>query len=154
MIFVGLKSVNFTRSAIDLEIVAIAKVLNVSVASLFKDSSELCQLIRTHAQGSYEILKNIDFNAPIAEIVLQHHERIDGSGYPNKLKGSEILLEAKILAVADVVEAMVSHRPYRAAQGVDRAIDEISGNKKRLYDPVVADTCVRLFLEKGVGFTE
>jgi putative nucleotidyltransferase with HDIG domain len=110
------------------------------------------QMIKTHAQGSYEILKSIEFNAPVAKIVLQHHERIDGSGYPNKLKGQEILFEAKIVAVADVVEAMVSHRPYRAALGVEKAMDEISRNKDILYDSSAVDACLRLFKEKGFNF--
>ncbi len=106
------------------------------------------KIIRTHAESSYDILKSIDFPWPIAKIAWQHHERLDGSGYPNGLKEDEILLEAKILSVADVVEAMASHRPYRPALGIDEALAEISENRDKLYDPVVVDACVKLFKEK------
>ena len=106
-------------------------------------------IIKTHAKSGYNILKNIDFPWPIAQIVFQHHERVNGSGYPNGCKGEEILLEAKILAVADVVEAMASQRPYREALGIDKALDEISNNKGALYDPKVVDACIKLFTEKG-----
>ena len=106
-------------------------------------------LIKGHSQIGYDILKSIDFSYPIAQIVLQHHERIDGSGYPNKLKGDKILLEAKIIGIADVVEAMSSFRPYRPALGIDKALEEISKNKGILYDPEVVDICIRLVREKG-----
>ncbi|MCX5997989.1 MAG: HD-GYP domain-containing protein [Chloroflexi bacterium] len=106
-------------------------------------------IIRTHAQGSYDILKNIDFPGPIAAIALQHHERLDGSGYPNKLKGPDISLEARILAVADVVEAMSSHRPYRPSLGIDAALEEIISNRGLLYDAGAVDACVKLIREKG-----
>jgi putative nucleotidyltransferase with HDIG domain len=96
-------------------------------------------LIKDHSQIGYDILKNIDFLWPVAEIILQHHERIDGSGYPQGLKGNDILLEARIMAVADVVEAMSSHRPYRPALGIDKAFEEISQNRCILYDPEVVD---------------
>ncbi|HAJ33181.1 MAG TPA: hypothetical protein DCK79_07385 [Candidatus Atribacteria bacterium] len=109
-------------------------------------------LIKSHSQIGYDILKSIDFSYPIAQIVLQHHERLDGSGYPNKLKGDEIILEARILGVADVVEAMSSHRPYRPALGIDVALEEISKNKGILYDPEVVDVCLKLFKEKGFKF--
>ena len=109
-------------------------------------------LIREHPQTGYEILKDIDFPYPIAQIVLQHHERINGSGYPDHLKGDEILLEAKIIGVADVVEAMSSHRPYREALGIDAALEEITKNKGILYDPEVVDVCIKLFKEKGFKF--
>jgi HD-GYP domain-containing protein (c-di-GMP phosphodiesterase class II) len=109
-------------------------------------------LIKYHPQTGYDILKDIDFPYPIAQIILQHHERINGSGYPNKLKGKDILLEAKILGVADVVEAMSSHRPYRAALGIDKALEEITQNKGILYEPEVVDTCIKLFREKGFKF--
>ncbi len=89
---------------------------------------------------------------PIAEIVLQHHERLDGSGYPRGLKDGEILLEAQIMSVADVVEAMASHRPYRPALGIDAALEEIEKNKGVLYHPEVVEICVRLFREKGFKF--
>jgi putative nucleotidyltransferase with HDIG domain len=106
-------------------------------------------LIKEHTDTGYEILKPIDFPWPIAQAVFQHHERVDGSGYPHGLKGDEILLEARILAVADVVEAMISHRPYRVGLGVEAALDEISQYKGTMYDPVVADACLRLFRERG-----
>jgi PAS domain S-box-containing protein len=103
------------------------------------------KIIRTHAQGSYDILSTVEFPWPIAQIVGQHHERMDGSGYPNRLKGEDILLEARILAVADVVEAMNSDRPYRAALGQTAALEEISGNRGRLYDARVVDACLAVF---------
>ena len=106
-------------------------------------------LIKTHPRAGYDILKDIDFPWPIARIILEHHERTDGSGYPEGLSGEDILDEAKILAVADVVEAIASHRPYRPSQGIDKALDEISKNKGILYDPQVVEACVKLFQEKG-----
>ena len=109
--------------------------------------------IKEHAKSGYEILKTIDFPWPIAQIVLQHHERLDGSGYPNNLKGDEIVLEAKIIAVADVVEAMASHRPYRAALGIDAALKEIECNRNLLYEPAVVDACLKLFREQGFNFS-
>jgi len=110
------------------------------------------RLIKGHSQIGYDILKSIDFPYPIANIVLQHHERLDGSGYPNNLKADKILLEAKIIGVADVVEAMSSHRPYRPALGTDKALEEISQNRGILYDPEVVDACLKLFREKGFKF--
>ncbi len=106
-------------------------------------------LIRQHAQSGYEILQSIDFPWPIARIVLQHHERMDGSGYPQGLKGDAILLESRIIAVADVIEAMASHRPYRPGLGVDVAIDEISRFRGIRFDPQVVDACVALFKQRG-----
>ena len=106
-------------------------------------------LIKTHSLTGYDILKDIDFPWPIAEVVLQHHERLNGSGYPGGLKGNEILLAARILAVADVFEAMSSHRPYRPALGLDLALHEIEINQGILYDPVVATSCIKVFREKG-----
>jgi len=103
------------------------------------------QLIRTHSEAGYDILKKINFPWPISRIVLQHHERMDGSGYPNGLSGQEILLEARIIAVADVIEAMATHRPYRASLGIESALEEIEKNRGRLYDKDVADTCLHLF---------
>jgi putative two-component system response regulator len=105
-------------------------------------------LIKDHSLSGYEILKNIDFPWPIAQIVLQHHERLDGSGYPRGLKGDEILIEAKIMAVADVVESMMSHRPYRPSLGIDAALEEVVRNKGRQFDPVIAEVCIKLFREK------
>jgi len=109
-------------------------------------------LVKNHPRVGYDILKKIEFPWPIAEIVLQHHERIDGSGYPQGLSGEEILLEARILGVADVIEAMSSHRPYRPSLGLDWAFQEISENRGVLYDPEVVDTCLRLFREKRFKF--
>ena len=106
-------------------------------------------IIKTHAQSGYDILKDIEFPWPIARMVLEHHERMDGSGYPRNLKGDDILMEARILAVADVVESMASHRPYRPAFGIDAALKEIENNKGTIYDNTVADACLRLFREKG-----
>lgn len=106
-------------------------------------------IIKTHPQAGHEILKNIEFPWPIAEIVLQHHERIDGSGYPRGLKNGQILPESRILAVADVVEAMASHRPYRPAFGLDRALEEIKLNRGRLYGPDEVDACVKLIEQRG-----
>ncbi|MBN1224176.1 MAG: HD domain-containing protein [Candidatus Aminicenantes bacterium] len=106
-------------------------------------------LIKEHALQGYEILKDVESSWPLAEIVYQHHERMDGSGYPRNLKGEEILIEARILAVADVVEAMASHRPYRPSLGINAALDEIEKNKGTLYDAGVVDACMSLFREKG-----
>ncbi len=102
-------------------------------------------IIRMHPQSGYNILKEIDFPWPVAEIVLQHHERLDGSGYPNKLLGKDITIEAKIISVADVIEAMSSHRPYRPAIGIDKALDEITINKGVLYEPQVVEVTLKLF---------
>ncbi len=108
-------------------------------------------MVKIHAQVGCDILREIKFPWPVAEIVLQHHERWDGSGYPERLLGEEIILEARILAVADTVEAMSSHRPYRVAHGIDSALEEISQNRGTLYDPAVVDACLTLF-EKGFRF--
>jgi HD-GYP domain-containing protein (c-di-GMP phosphodiesterase class II) len=110
-------------------------------------------MIKAHAQFGYDILKPIVFPWPLASIVYQHHERIDGSGYPNGLRGGMILLEARILAVADVVEAMSSFRPYRPARGINAALDEIKQNRGKLYDPDVVDKCLNLFERKGFKFS-
>lgn len=109
------------------------------------------ELIRTHSEAGYEILRSIEFPWPVAEIVFQHHERMDGSGYPRGLTGDKILTEARILGVADVVEAMVSHRPYRSALTLDDALQEILRNRGRLFDPEVVDACVQVF-RKGFDF--
>jgi HD-GYP domain-containing protein (c-di-GMP phosphodiesterase class II) len=106
-------------------------------------------LIKEHSQTGYEMLKNVESPWPLAQIVYQHHERMDGSGYPRNLKGDEILMEARIMAVSDVVEAMASHRPYRPGLGIDSALAEIEKNKGIFYDNTVADACLRLFREKG-----
>ncbi len=109
-------------------------------------------LIKEHARTGCEMLKDVESPWPLAEIVYQHHERMDGSGYPRHLKGEEILMEARILAVTDVVEAMASHRPYRPSLGIEAALKEIEKNRGALYDPEVVDTCLRLFNEKGYKF--
>ncbi|HRY12300.1 MAG TPA: PAS domain S-box protein [Syntrophomonadaceae bacterium] len=104
--------------------------------------------IKTHPTAGYDILKSIPFDAPIAEIIMQHHERVDGTGYPKGLKGEEILLPARIIAVADVFEAMASHRPYRASLGIERALEEIQKNAGVLYDRDVVEACIRLVKNK------
>jgi HD-GYP domain-containing protein (c-di-GMP phosphodiesterase class II) len=109
-------------------------------------------LINIHPQAGYDVLKDIDFPWPIAEMVLQHHERLDGSGYPQGLKGDEIMLEARIISVADVVEAMISHRPYRAGLGLEAALDEIITKRGSHFDPQVVDACVSLFREQAFSF--
>jgi HD-GYP domain-containing protein (c-di-GMP phosphodiesterase class II) len=106
-------------------------------------------LIKEHARKGFEMLKDVESPWPLAEIVYQHHERMDGSGYPRHLKGDDILIEARILNVADVVEAMASHRPYRPGLGIDAALNEIEKNRGICYDDAVADACLRLFREKG-----
>jgi HD-GYP domain-containing protein (c-di-GMP phosphodiesterase class II) len=110
------------------------------------------RLIMMHPQAGYDILKEIDFSWPIAEMVLQHHERMDGSGYPQGLTGEGILPGARILIVADVVEAMSSHRPYRPGLGIEAALDEITSSRGTRYDAQVVDACVALFREEGYVF--
>jgi HD-GYP domain-containing protein (c-di-GMP phosphodiesterase class II) len=105
-------------------------------------------LIQAHSQTGYDILKGIEFPWPIAEIVLQHHERIDGSGYPRSLAADDILMAARIIGVADVVETMASHRPYRPSMGIDKALEEITQNRGVLYDPMVVDACLKIFNKK------
>ena len=109
-------------------------------------------IIKNHAKAGHDILAKIEFSWPLAEIVFQHHERMDGSGYPRGLKGADIILEARILAVADVFETMISHRPYRPSLGLSKAIEEISSNKGKLYDSRVADACLKLFIDKNFTF--
>ncbi|MGC2165332.1 MAG: HD domain-containing phosphohydrolase [Gallionella sp.] len=109
-------------------------------------------LIKIHPQAGYEILKGIEFPWPIADMVLQHHERLDGSGYPNGLKGGEILLGARILSVADVVEAISAHRPYRPGLGIDAALEEVTSKRGIYYDAQVVDACLAVFREHGYAF--
>lgn len=135
----------------DLGKIAVPKEILTKPTRLSKIEYEL---IKTHPQIGYEILQGIEFPWPIAEMVRQHHERIDGSGYPLGLSEKDILLEAKVLAVADVVEAMASHRPYRPGLGIERALQELSDNRKILYDPGAVDACVRLFRERGYFFKD
>jgi HD-GYP domain-containing protein (c-di-GMP phosphodiesterase class II) len=130
--------------------------LSVPVAILSKPNKLTnieFSLIKEHARSGYEMLKDVESPWPLAEIVYQHHERMNGSGYPRNLKGDEILIESQILAVADVVEAMASHRPYRPTLGIMAALEEIEKNKGILYDGTVANTCLKLFREKGHQLT-
>jgi HD-GYP domain-containing protein (c-di-GMP phosphodiesterase class II) len=111
-------------------------------------------LIKEHPRIGYEMLKDVESPWPLAEIVYQHHERMNGSGYPRNLKGDEILIESQILALADVVEAMGCHRPYRPTLGIDAALEEITKNKGILYDNNVVDACLIVFREKGYQLNE
>jgi putative nucleotidyltransferase with HDIG domain len=111
-------------------------------------------IIRTHPQTGYDILKEIDLPWDLAEIVLQHHEHLDGSGYPRGLKDGDILYEARIITVADVVEAMSSHRPYRPALGIEKALAEIESYSGTWYDPSVVRACLALFREKHFAFSD
>jgi len=110
-------------------------------------------LIQAHAQAGYDILKGIEFPWPIADIIIQHHERMDGSGYPQGLAGDSISIEARIIGVADVVETMSSHRPYRPSMGIDKALDEITCNSGILYDSQVVAACLKIFNENGFRFS-
>jgi PAS domain S-box-containing protein len=106
-------------------------------------------MVRAHAQQGYDILKGIDFPWPVALVALQHHERLDGSGYPQGLKGDAIALEARIISIADVIEAMSSHRPYRPGLGVEKSLAEIERGRGIAYEPAAVDACLRLFRDKG-----
>ena len=131
--------------------------IHVPAEILSKPRSLSClefNLVKTHPQIGYDVLKAIDFPWPIAKIVLQHHERIDGSGYPNQLSKNGILLEAKVIGVADVVEAMASHRPYRPALGITQALREISDKRGTLYEAFIVDACLKVFNEKNFEFKE
>lgn len=112
------------------------------------------KLIKTHPQTGFDILKNIDFPWPVAKAVFQHHERINGSGYPTGMNGTDMIIEAKILAVSDVVEAMASHRPYRRAIGIERAMEEITVNRGTYYDTAVVDACLAVFADNKYTFKE
>ena len=111
-------------------------------------------IIKSHAQVGYDIIKDVKFPWPVADMVLQHHERLDGSGYPRNLKSVEIILEARIIGVADAVEAITAHRPYRPSLGLDKALNEIKSKRGQFYDPDVVDACLRLFREKGYKLLE
>ena len=125
-------------------------------AEILSKPSKLTEIefdfIKTHPQAGYAIIADIEFPWPIAQMVLQHHEKMNGTGYPQGLCGEDILLEARIICVADVVEAMVSHRPYRAALGTDAALDEIFRNRGVLYDSQVVDACLSVFMDEGFKF--
>jgi HD-GYP domain-containing protein (c-di-GMP phosphodiesterase class II) len=131
--------------------------INVPVEILSKPGSineyEL-ELMQNHPQAGFEILKGIEFPWPVADVILQHHERLDGSGYPNKLKDNEIRLEAKILHVADVVEAMSSHRPYRPSLGINKALEELEEHKGTMYSIKIVDICLKLFKEGKFKFED
>jgi PAS domain S-box-containing protein len=109
-------------------------------------------LVKKHPEVGYDILKNIDFPWPLADIVLQHHERIDGSGYPHGIRGENILLEAKIISIANVVDNMTSHHPYRAALGIEKAMEELAEGKGKKYDADATAVCQELFLKKKYEF--
>ncbi|MBE0612894.1 MAG: HD-GYP domain-containing protein [Burkholderiales bacterium] len=111
-------------------------------------------LIKQHPQAGHDVLKGVEFPWPIAEVALQHHERMDGTGYPQGLRGEDIIVEARILAVADTVESMSSHRPYRAGLGIDKALAEIERGRGTSYDAAVAEVCLKLFREKGFNIPE
>ncbi len=129
--------------------------INIPVEILSKPgqlSRSEFNMIKTHPEVGYNILKNIEFTYPVAQTVYEHHERMDGSGYPRGISGDEIFLGARIIAVADVVEAMGSHRPYRPSRGIDNALEEVLQHRGVYYDPEVVDACLRLFKEKGFKF--
>jgi putative nucleotidyltransferase with HDIG domain len=145
------------------------RVYNIKMAALIHDLGKMCipaeilskpgnfselefTMVKGHSSLGYDILKDIEFPQPVAEFVLQHHERMDGSGYPNQKKGDEIFLEARIIAVADTVDAMSSHRPYRPAQGMQAALEEIIQKKGRAFDADVVDACCRLIMRKEFEF--
>ena len=106
------------------------------------------QIIQNHPQVGFDILKEIEFPWPIAQIIQQHHERMDGSGYPNHLLNNEIIPEAKVIGVADTVEAIASHRPYRPALGIENALEIITNVQENAFDADIVNTCVKLFKEK------
>jgi PAS domain S-box-containing protein len=112
------------------------------------------EIVKQHPKAAYDVLEKIEFPWSIADIVLQHHERVNGSGYPSGLRGDQMHLEARILAVADVVEAMSSHRPYRAALGTDKGLEEVSNGKGTLFDPAVVDACLHVFRQGGFKFKD
>ena len=112
------------------------------------------ELIKNHARAGFEIIQDVDFPWPVDKAVLQHHERLDGSGYPEGLSGDAIILEAQILGVADVVEAISSHRPYRPALGIDAALEVIQEERGSRFKPAIVDACVGLFREDGFGWAD
>jgi putative nucleotidyltransferase with HDIG domain len=117
-----------------------------------KLTHEEFNLVKNHAQAGYEIIKNLNFPWDIVQGVWEHHERLDGSGYPRRLKGDEISIDGRILAVADVVDAMSSFRPYRASLGIKKALDEIERGRNTLYDATVVDVCLKFFQDKSYQF--
>ena len=117
-------------------------------------TEEEFELVKVHVQAGFDYLKRVDFPWPVARMVMEHHERMDGSGYPNGLTGEKLLLESKILVVSDVVDAIASHRPYRPALGVDSALYDIAGERGILYDADVVNACLLLFNEQGYKMLE
>ncbi len=145
-------------------------VLGITVASSIHDIGKLAvpaeilskpgvlteaefALIKQHAQAGHDIVAGIDFPWPVAAMILQHHERLDGSGYPNRLGGDAIMLGARVIAVADTVEAMHSHRPYRPSLSIDTALEAIAAGRDSLYDPDAVDGCIQLFHDHDFAFT-
>lgn len=150
----GLSSDEVRRVSVAAELHDLGKI-SIPVEILCKPgllSESEFALIRMHPRAAYDILSGIEFPWPIAEVVLQHHERLDGSGYPSGLRGDAILPDARIIGVADVLEAMTSHRPYRPAPGVDKALAEIKQGSGIMYDPDVVCACRRLFEQNGFSF--
>jgi putative nucleotidyltransferase with HDIG domain len=150
---------------------SVAEVEGIYTAAVLHDLGKLCvpmeilskpgslssnefKFIRSHPEKGYEILEKIDFDWPVADYVLQHHERLDGSGYPGNLSGASISMESRILAVADVVEAMTSRKPYRPAHGIDTAIEHIENESGKLFDSEVVNSCRDLFRDKGYELPE
>lgn len=130
----------------------IGSIIGIPTQILFKPGTLLeveLNLIQTHPKIGYDLLKPMDFPWPVADIVLQHHEKYNGSGYPQGIEGNNILIQARVLCVANVVEAMASHTPYRPSLGLDAALNHISENSKILYDPAVVDACLNIFKHKN-----
>lgn len=132
-------------------------MISIDLALLNKPArftEEEFERVKAHVQAGFDYLKRVDFPWPVARMVMEHHERMDGSGYPNGLTGEKLLLESKILVVSDVVDAIASHRPYRPALGIDSALYDIAGNRGILYDIDVVNACLLLFHEKGYKLLE
>ena len=146
-----LKAIRYSALIHDLGKIAVPAEILSKPSSL---SDTEMNLVKSHPRVAFDILKGIHFVWPIADIVLQHHERMNGSGYPQGLRDSQIIMEARILSVADVVEAMTSHRPYRPALGLDKALAEISQGQGRLYDQEVVQACLHVFRDKDFRFDE
>jgi len=146
-----LKAIRYSALIHDLGKIAVPAEILSKPSSL---SDTEMNLVKSHPRVAFDILKGIHFVWPIADIVLQHHERMNGSGYPQGLRDSQIIMEARILSVADVVEAMTSHRPYRPALGLDKALAEISQGQGRLYDQEVVQACLHVFRDNGFSFDE
>ena len=127
-------------------------IVAIAITFIKRGHSFELQVFPSNGGWGYDILKNIEFPWPVAQIVYQHHEKLDGSGYPLGVSGSDILIESRVLAVADVVEAIASHRPYRAALGIEKSLEEIRRLRGLHFDAAVVDACVTLFNERGFQF--